>query len=183
MALIGFQVPADAGALLERADVPGDKHSASDFHITSVYTGGSSGIVDVAKAIVVVQRVCEAFGPFAVTLSDISSFPGGDDGVPVICQLDSPELHSFHQAVKAGLDGAGVSYSKKWPEYRPHVTLSYVKDGSAREVTGSLPSPVTFILYKAFVWGDPSSGMVRADLPFSGSPIAVMAARMASCIG
>lgn len=178
MSLIGFRLPVEAGLLLEQAEVPGDRESSSDFHVTSVYPGRSTPVVTLAKILVVVQRVSERFGPFDVTLADIASFPAGDDGVPVICPVDSPEMHAFHHAVKAGLDAAGVPYSKKWPEYKPHVTLSYVRDGSVKEVVGKLASPVSFTLYGASLWGDEGCGMIRAEVPFPASPIQRMAARL-----
>ncbi len=181
MAFIGFRIPAEVAVLLEGVEVPGDKHSASNLHITVLYLGEGVPIPVVAQAMVALCDVCSRTTPISVSLEEIASFPGDGKSVPVICPVDSPGLHAFNAELRAACDALQVPYSKKWPEYKPHVTLSYVNDGSVKEVVGSLPGPVDFTLFEATIWGgDWGAGTVRVEVPLVLSPLQRMAARLAA---
>jgi 2'-5' RNA ligase len=42
--------------------------------------------------------------------------------------LDTEEIFKFREALRKKLDKSGIEYSKKFPEFKPHVTLSYHKE-------------------------------------------------------
>ena len=62
-----------------------------------------------------------------MSLNDVKSFGNGDDGYPIIVPVESDELFEFRKKLAKKLDDNNVKYSKKWPEYKPHITLSYSK--------------------------------------------------------
>lgn len=170
MAFVGFDVPADAASLLEGLAVPGDRESASDMHVTIVHLGKDVPMVQLAKAMLVSHECARATRPMTFSITKVSSFPGGDDGVPIICPLESPELQALNALLKERLRGFGIPFSDKWPDFRPHVTLGYLKgapDGFVLDV--DLPSPVPFAVSELCLWGGNASGpeALRVHIPLS----------------
>lgn len=185
MAFVGLKVPHDAARLLEAVEVPGERLSASDMHITILYLGKKLPIVQVAKAMVACNEVTKGQVPFELGLSEVSSFSKNpDDGFPVICPVESPALHAFRDALKARFKSLGVPFNEKFPEYKPHVTMGYVKDvpeGADFAYAAPLPGPLSFTAMELTIWGgDKGDGQVHIGLPFVLSPIEKMASRVAS---
>ena len=168
--IIGIRVPVEVGRVLEQQEVPGEPHSASDMHITVLYVDKASPILDVAKTMIAAYAITSKNRPFQITIQDISSFPRNpDDGLPVICFIDSPELQAIHYALKDEFDRLQIPYRHKYPEYKPHVTLSYVKEETPEGYTfsSSLPGPVSFTVYELSIMGYPDDAHVRVELPLS----------------
>jgi 2'-5' RNA ligase len=164
MAMIGIRVPQDVARLLLSIDVPGEKTQKSHQHITLHMLGDDVPIEQIGKAIVAAYGVAEKTVPFRVAMNSISTFKGGDNGVPVICPIFSPELHALHGNLKAAFDKAGVEYSKKWPEFKPHVTLSYSPEPMKDRPLG----PLEWSTYEMVLWGgDTDDQRLSTILPFS----------------
>ncbi len=180
MAFIGLKAPAGIARILESVrDVPGERHSASDMHVTVLFLGDGVLITDVAKAMCAAYQVTSHTRPFACGLSEISSFPGGNDGVPVICPILSPGLHELHSLLKAEFDKFGLGYSDKYPEYKPHVTMSYVGDGSLDSYQQDLPGPLAWTATELVIWGgDEADEMLSVNMPFVLSILERMASRI-----
>ena len=180
MAFIALKVPAGIARILETVrDVPGERLSASDMHVTILYLGKAIPVTDVAKAMCAAFQVTSRTSPFACGLTEVSSFPGGDDGVPLICPVQSPSLHELQSALKAEFDRLGVGYSNKWPEYKPHVTMSYVGDGSLDEFQQPLPGPLAWTASELVIWGgDDGDEMLSVSMPFVLGPLERMAFRI-----
>ncbi len=181
MAFIGFSVPADAALLLEGIEVPGDRESASDMHITIVHLGKDVPMVNMAKAMMVAHSVAQSFGPMSFLLGKVSTFPKNDDGSPVICPVDSPPLQALHSALKSELSRFGIPFSDKFPVFRPHVTLSYFRESPPDFVLDvDLPVPVPFSVSELCMWGGNAEGLevVRISLPLSLTLEQRVAARM-----
>lgn len=180
MAFIGLKVPHETARLLEGVDVPGEKHSASDMHVTVLYLGKDVPVVEVAKSMCAAHQVTSRTRPFLCGLNEVSSFPKGDDGVPVICPVRSPGLVSLNAALRAEFDRLGVGYSKKWPDYRPHVTLSYMAgESDPPEYSAPLPGPVTWTASDMVIWGgDESDQVLSVTMPFVLGPVERAARRL-----
>lgn len=58
--------------------------------------------------------------PITATPKCYSIFSGTNDTKCLVIELDSPEIISLHNSI---MDSTGASYD--FPEYKPHVTLSY----------------------------------------------------------
>lgn len=126
MAFMGLKVPHETGRILDGIDVPGKREAPSSMHITMFYLGKQQPIENIAKVMSSAHRVLSATSPFTVSTSRVGSFPTNpDDGVPVICRVDSDPLHELHARLSRAFDEDGIEYSKKYPEYKPHVTLAY----------------------------------------------------------
>jgi len=164
MSFIGIKVPHEVGRLLHTIEVPGEKVPLHEFHVTLLYLGKEVPIETLGKAIVAAAEVAESYRPFRCTLTQTSSFPKGDDGVPIICPVDSPELHELNTQLKAAFDAAGVDYSKKFPDYKPHVTLAYSDEVTADTLFG----PLEWSAYEMVLWGgDAGDERLATNFPFA----------------
>lgn len=184
MAFIGLRVPLEAARLLSSVDVPGERQPPSDMHVTCVYLGKGVPMAQVAKAMVVLARVAAGFRPITFDLARVSNFPRNpDDGWPVICPVSSLELQRLHAEVKAALLQYGIPFSNKYPDYKPHVTLSYVRDGAPDfSVDEELPDPVPVAVHELTIWGgDRGPDQVMVTVPLTLTPLERAASRV-SCL-
>lgn len=175
MSFIGIKVPAEVGRMLETVDVPGERHSVSDMHVTLLYLGKGVDVVSVAKAMIATHEVASRVRPFMAWGDAISSFPSNpDDGIPIIVPINSQPLHAFRSALASRFDELGVEYSKKYPEFKPHVTLSYVKSPGPGFQAPSAPLPgyAGWVVYDVVIWaGDESmSEGMEIRIPLRPSP-------------
>lgn len=183
MAFIGLRVPADAARALESHEVPGERLSASDMHVTILYIGKGVSIVDLAKAMVAAYGVAGRTCPISLSIDRATNFPVGPDGWPIICRLESPGLQQLNADLKAEFTRLGLPFNNKWPDYKPHVTLSYVKDQQPEGFVfdSPLPGPVPFTVHELTIWGGKEGeSQLHIDIPFSLSPVQRMASRLAS---
>ncbi len=152
MALISLRVPHDIARLLGQYEVPGEKESPGDFHITLVYLGKDHSDVEIARAMLAVSEVLKGVPPFTVTAKAVTTFPPTPEGkVPVIAQIESKALMALQVKLVAALAEVGVEYSKKHPDYKPHVTLAYAPPGYIPKRV--LPSPITWGVGEVTLWG------------------------------
>lgn len=160
MAFIGLRVPYEAAKLLEISPVPGERQRASDMHVTILYLGKGTPMVQVAKAMVVLDMLASSVRPFTISLKKITNFPRNpDDGWPVICPVASPELQRIHSSLKAALSKYGVPFSNKYPEYKPHVTMSYVREESPGfSFNSELPDVLPISVHELTLWGGEREG-------------------------
>jgi len=72
------------------------------------------------------------FSPFTFKIGNVSSFRRDDKEFDVLMiQIDSPKLVELHNFIK---ENCKNTYS--FPEYKPHMTLAYVKKGKCKELEG-----------------------------------------------
>lgn len=165
MAFLGFAVPHATARILSEIEVPGEREDISHFHITMVMLGDEVPIEQISKATEVAYAVISKMRPFTVSTKVVSCFDKKGSGkVPIICLVESPELHQLWAEVCAAFDEAGVEYSKKFPIYRPHVTLSFA-DAPIEDI----PIPeVSWGAHELVLWGgDSGDRRVVVHLPFS----------------
>lgn len=77
------------------------------------------------------RKIVATMQPFVLTLTHISLFRQEDHDVVKI-NVDSPGLRRLNARVSAGRP-----HADKWPSYRPHVTVGYVKKGAAEQFDGT----------------------------------------------
>lgn len=166
MAFLGLKLPHETARILSEIEVPGKTEAPSHFHITLLHLGDEVPIETLGKALVATYEVSSQTNPFTVRTSRVSSFPATPDGeTPVICLVDSDDLHELHRRLSAAYDKAGVDFSKKFPTYRPHVTLAYSKDASVRD--RRIPT-VEWGAHELVLWGgDSGDRRVVMSFPFS----------------
>ena len=70
------------------------------------------------------------FGSFPFQIGEISRFEQEDNDV-IIIKINSEKLHTLHNLLKEKYEN-----TYKFLEYRPHMTLAYVKKGTCKELEG-----------------------------------------------
>lgn len=152
MAFIGLRVPSEVSRVLDQLEVPGTVVPANQKHITIVHLGSKVPVDTLGDVIITAHEILSKEVPFQVTLERIDAFPSGDDGVPIIAPILSEELQSIHKKLIAAFDADGLPYSKRFPEYKPHVTLSYGPEGSGDGVQAPM-GPLPWSVYEIVLWG------------------------------
>jgi len=166
MAFLGIEIPHPTARLLSEIDVPGEREAPSAMHITLLYIGKDVPINTLAEAMKATYTVTSKTKPFTVRTSNVTSFPANpDDGIPIIARVESDALHELRSAVAAAFDKASVEFNKKFPTYRPHVTLSYSKEEPVQEIT--IPT-VEWGAHELVLWGgDEADRRLIITFPFS----------------
>lgn len=172
MAYISFMVPPEAAAELSKLYTEGDLSPPEEMHVTLAFLSKSTPPSQVLRAIAACQVVASTSAPILMHAALLTSFPPNPDhrdGVPVIVRVVSDALHSFQARLLAELDKFGVEYSKKFPEYKPHVTLSHTH--SSERPTPMKVGPVSWTSDTVMVWGgeDHHKGL-WAGVELTGQP-------------
>jgi len=167
MALLSIQIPDEVARAIGVAGrgVPGSPEPRSSYHVTLLYLGSEVPIETVSKALVTAYQVAEKTKPIPLMVEEVSSFPKGEDGVPIICLVQSPELHQLWDSLCLAFDKAKVPYSKNFPIYKPHITLSYAE----KPMKENIPiGPFDWVSYEMVLWsGDSGDDKVSITIPFS----------------
>ncbi len=129
MSFLGIRVPNDITRVLSEVEVPGAKEPRDHMHITICNLGKNVPIEQIVRVIMATYQVTSKTKPFTVRTNQVTSFSSNpDDGVPIIARIESDALHALRAALCASLDAHKVEYSKRYPEFKPHVTLAYSPD-------------------------------------------------------
>lgn len=88
-------------------------------HVTCAY--GFSQTAD--QVFPALKPLLARTGSIAARLTGLSLFKGGTDGDVLHCTVDSPGLVELHEAIAGAFSLPGNKYS----EYRPHVTLAFLR--------------------------------------------------------
>lgn len=164
MAFIGFSVPQPTARVLSEIDVPGEKTAPDHMHITVVNLGKQLPMETLSRAMEVAYSVASQVRPFTVRVDRVTTFPKNDDGVPIICRVESETLQEIWRRLCSTLDEMGIEYSKKFPVFNPHVTLSFSPDAIPDR---DIP-PVEWGAHELVLWGgDHGSERLIVHLPFS----------------
>lgn len=178
MALLSIRVPSEIGSLLAQVPVPGTKEQKDTLHITLVYLGDDVPMERVAQAALACFGVAETTRPFTVSTKLVTTFEGKEGEIPVICRVESDALHAFQKRLCEAFDAAGIEYSKKFPEYKPHITLSYAPE---RPADKAIPE-VSFTVSDFVLWaGDDGENKMVVKLPLTmQAATSLTAARVAA---
>lgn len=166
MAFMGISLSSEVSQLLHEVSVPGTRVAKGSHHITLLYFGKQTPLVEICRAIEIVAPIMQRTQPLQLTTSRVEAFgENPDDGYPIIARVDSEALHGLQGQLKSALKQRGVEFSDKWPEYKPHVTLSYA--GKAMEPMTLEPS-IDWTASETVMWaGDNNDDrfVVRFSLP------------------
>lgn len=106
-------------------NILGEDGREDEIHVTVLYglfTTDPSEVVEIIKK--------HKIKSFDVRLSLITAFLNGDQDVLKI-DVESNGLHNLHKLLRAELKN-----DNKYPEYRPHVTIAYLKKGESEKFIG-----------------------------------------------
>jgi len=103
----------------------GEDGREDEIHVTILYglfTTNPSEVEDIIKKYNI--------EPFEIRLSLITAFLNGDQDVLKI-DVESSGLHNLHKLLQEN-----IKNDNKYPEYRPHVTIAYLKKGESENYIG-----------------------------------------------
>jgi len=150
VAFIGLRLPSIAATNLSEIQVPGDAIPMKEMHVTLAFLGEKVPIESVFRSMVCCYMAAKEFKPFDLTAAPVMSFSPDPEGrIPVIARLVTPALFALRERVVELLEKNGVEYSKRHPQYKPHVTLSYAQEPVKLQVI----KPVRWGAEWMTVWG------------------------------
>jgi 2'-5' RNA ligase len=131
-----------------------------------MYLGKDVPIADLTAAVRVTEPVLKNVDPFDARISQLDYFPPDPDGMyPIIGRIDSPDLLDLRSRLADAFDQENVFFSKRHPEYSPHVTLAYAKEPGRTE---ALERDIEWTVNELVLWGGDSRTerfVVRFSLP------------------
>jgi len=164
MAALMLSVPPQAADSLKVLPVPLE----DDPHVTIIYLGDDVPVETLGELVPTIYGVTSSAKPFLVSTQTVGTFPEGNNGVPVIALVEAPALHQLKDRLCAALDSVGYAYDKKFPEYKPHVTLAYGPSHVAG-LQASIP-PVSWDAMDLWLWGaNRGTGELLMKFPFGGT--------------
>jgi 2'-5' RNA ligase len=167
MSILGITTPHETARLLGEIKTPGKREPIEHFHITLFYFGDAIPIEEVAKVVVSTYGITSKTKPFTAKVRKVITFANGDSGVPIVCKVESSELQDLRESLAKAFDKAGIEYSKKFPVFKPHVTLAYSDDPKDEGL--EIPCPnVEWGIGEVILWGgDEGDERVSATFPLS----------------
>jgi 2'-5' RNA ligase len=178
MSFLGLRVPHETARLLGGLEVPGKREAVSSFHVTMFFFGDNLDIDRLVEIVRVTFGVVAGTKPFTARTSQLTSFPAPEDApTPIICRVESDALHDLRDRVKEAYDAAGIEYSNKHPEYKPHVTLAYADGGGVEEKR--IPT-VEWGAHELVLWGgDSGDDTLIVTFPFALGDLDTLASKVA----
>ena len=166
MAFLGIRVPHETGRLLSQIDVPGEKTSVSEMHITLLHFESEWPVSEIAKSLEATYEVVSSFHPFLATIKKVTSFPKSPDGKhPIIGRVESDELMKLRKDLAKSFDKGDIDFSKLHKDFKPHVTLAYADE--KHEDTKF--HPVEFVVSEIVLWGgDHGDDRIFVTFPLAG---------------
>lgn len=166
MSFLGIRIPHEVGRQLSQIDVPGEKTSTSELHITLLYFGDEWPISEISKSLEAAFEVISEFNPFLVKMDKVTSFSKNpEDKYPVISQIESKELHNLRDKLAKKFDKEKIEFSKVHKDFKPHVTLAYA-DEKPKETEFR---PVEFFVQEIILWGgDHGDDRIFVTFPLAG---------------
>jgi 2'-5' RNA ligase len=178
MSFLGLKVPHEIGRLLAQIDYGeyGKPEPTDTYHITIAYFGDEQPIEKLAGIITAAYKVASTTKPFTVRTSRVAVFPPHPETgtIPIICRMDSTELHDLRNALLWQFDADGVEYDKKFTEFKPHVTLAYTAPGDGAEEVQDLDLTIPTLEWgvgELVLWGgDEGDDKLVVTFPFALVP-------------
>lgn len=172
MAMIGIRVPDDAARVLHGIEgVPGERVPRHHAHVTLLFLNDGVPLPTLMRAVEAMTKVVEKTQPFVAQTSQISTFTPSDSSkgkVPIICRITSTDLHDLQAALRKALDKAKVPYSKTFPDYKPHTTLSYAEVSEAEPWSDKTIPTVSWGVNEVVLWGgDTGDARLTVTVPMS----------------
>lgn len=142
------------------------EHMPTDPHVTIIYFGEIDGDIGFTKADVIdaIQKTTHDVYLW-MRVSGVEWF-GEEQNIPVL-RVEHDYLDFYHNALKAELDKRGIPYDTRFPEYKPHVTIT-----DAAALDGVYP-PLLLACPVELWWG----GEHTKVIPVEESPVKVVANR------
>lgn len=166
MAMLAINIPVNISRMLQEINVPSEiiRQDYAD-HITCFYFE-KFDTEDILKIIPVILNITKSINVFNISVDSYKSFPEGKYGWPVICEIESKELNKLRDKIKKEFDKNDIEYSKKFPKFIAHTTLSYVKEKVKNKKIDEIIWPVNNI---SLYCGEDNKEKLYIEFQFEGN--------------
>jgi 2'-5' RNA ligase len=128
--MVAFFLPA---SMSQQLAIPGGM-PVQDMHITLAYLGPDATQVDKPRLLACMQQWAQTCSPLYVDIDYLTRFDGDEETYPVVVRSYTQALMDLRVDLVAALDAAGLVVDMTYPEYKPHVTLCYLPQGTPMPV-------------------------------------------------
>jgi 2'-5' RNA ligase len=126
-------------------------HDSSPPHVTILYCGDLPLLFE-EKMVEVVRKVCEQVKPFEVSFKRPDFFINAENEKIIHSPVKSKKLHDFNSVLKSSLLLNQVPVENKFPEYKPHVTIGYLKENE-EDIYSSIVPVGKWTIDSVWIWG------------------------------
>jgi len=161
MAMLAVPIQPDISRLFQEFDLEMERDPSD--HITLFYFGDDLPISKVLKIIPVIFDITKDLKPFGASASNYSFFDSDED-YPVVCPVKSKELIDLREKIKKAFDKKKIGYDKKFPDYKPHITLGYSKEKPKK---AKFPKVEFTISQLSLYAGDNTDTKLFVNFPFT----------------
>lgn len=165
MAFIGLGLSEQAIDKLSKIQVPGQRQEPGSYHCTLMYFGKEVLVKDIRKIIRVTTATIKNQQSFMVKTNLISSFPSQSDTIPIIAKIESSKLQIMRALLKRQYIKENINFDDRYPDYNPHVTLSYMNASSSFKDI-KIPK-ISWEIDKINIWYKDGGAHVKLELPFN----------------
>lgn len=147
MAYLYLPLPLHLSEQLSALSVLGQKVDPSTFHVTLAYLERKMNLAQIENIISPLYQIFGEFGPIPISTGKIDSFPADPEyGYPIYLEVISSELTLLQKRLLHLLDQEDIYYDKSYPDFKPHITLSYSSVYQAASYTTPIESSLTSII-------------------------------------
>lgn len=136
MSYIGLKLSQKESEKLGKLNVISEK--CDEHHITIIHFEDLTNI-DISYILDKLTKLCAKLDPITIKVNQITCFPKGEDGFPIILEIYSKELQELRKKIIKILNSEDVVFSNTYKVYRPHITLSYsdkeIKQKEIKEIS------------------------------------------------
>jgi 2'-5' RNA ligase len=161
-----MRLPSIAATNLSEIPVPGEATPLREMHVTLAFLGNQVPMEQVFRSLACCYLVAQEYAPLELTAALLMSFPADPEGrIPVIARIVTPQLFDMRARLVQLLEMNKVEYSKRHPQYKPHVTLSYAQQAVPPQKIKPLRWPAQWLT----VWGgDEADQLFSAEIELRG---------------
>lgn len=124
---------------------------SSPAHLTLLYIGDVPMHFE-DKILEVVQQVCENFKKFKVKIKSPKKWINDENQTIYHSPIASSKLTNLHNMLEKSFELNQIPFSRKYPEFKPHVTIEYVNEGEKPKFKDVKPEG-EFVVESVWVWG------------------------------
>jgi 2'-5' RNA ligase len=162
MAMLAIPIQPDISRLFQEFDLDIERDPSN--HITMFYFGDDLPMSKILKIIPVIFELTSELKPFTASTSNYTYFES-DDKYPIICPVKSKGLVNLRNKIQNIFDKKKIKYDKKFPDYKPHITLGYSNEKPKKNT--KFPNMEFTVSQIALYAGDSSDTKLYVNFPFT----------------
>jgi len=169
LSFICIDLGPETSSLFDRIKVPEGTVTEDRKHVTLFFIPKEVETVkNFYLAVEILRRVIGSTRPPTLLCSEVTTFSKGEDGFPIICPVRSIGLFEVRRTIAEAFDRNGVSYSKKFPKYQPHVTLGYTpEDIQGKEMRSPIIWTANNVTHYFSSEAETNAQELSVDVPFA----------------